>query len=424
MGRPPLPLGTAGKIRTHKTTRTGPDGKTYISWRAMCSYRYPNGETKPIERRGRTETAAKKALNDALRTLAARSRTPQRVKLRPDSRYEEALQVYLAKGKWRGTTYDRYASHVRRHLIPRMGQVRLQEIDVPVIEDVLEVLAEEGKTGKDGPGPLAANTLRQIRVVIHDSLQVAVSHGAIPSNPAEHLTRIKGEPRRPSRALSPEERHQLLDDLDADKQAVAADLPALLRFLAGTGVRLGEAVGLRWCDLNLDETPVVMEDPVAGRMKVPPRSAWINGNIVEITGKGLTRHEGKTFRAQRVIGLPEWLVLLLQLRWADDEYAEAGPVFPSEAGGWRWLGNTRRAIRAFRSRAGYDWMTSHTFRRTVATVLDELGLTARQIADHLGHAQVSMTQDVYMGRGQADPAVALALDRALGRRADNAEGLS
>jgi len=44
-------------------------------------------------------------------------------------------------------------------------------------------------------------------------------------------------------------------------------------------------------------------------------------------------------------------------------------------------------------------VTFRTFRKTVATLLDEAGLTARQIADVLGHAHPSMTQDVYMGRG-------------------------
>jgi integrase len=41
------------------------------------------------------------------------------------------------------------------------------------------------------------------------------------------------------------------------------------------------------------------------------------------------------------------------------------------------------------------WITSHAFRKTTATVLDNDGQTARQIADHLGHARVSMTQDTY-----------------------------
>lgn len=57
-----------------------------------------------------------------------------------------------------------------------------------------------------------------------------------------------------------------------------------------------------------------------------------------------------------------------------------------------------RTVRAFR-----------TFRRTVATLLDEAGLTARQIADLLGHSRPSMTQDVYMGRRSPGRAAADAL---------------
>ena len=46
----------------------------------------------------------------------------------------------------------------------------------------------------------------------------------------------------------------------------------------------------------------------------------------------------------------------------------------------------------------WSWVTSHTFRKTVATRLDEAGFTARQVADKLGHANPSMTLDVYFGR--------------------------
>ncbi|MGH3564534.1 MAG: hypothetical protein ACRDRH_00585 [Pseudonocardia sp.] len=47
---------------------------------------------------------------------------------------------------------------------------------------------------------------------------------------------------------------------------------------------------------------------------------------------------------------------------------------------------------------GYGWVTSHVYRKTVTTLMDSAGLTARQLADHLGHAKVSMTQDSYFGR--------------------------
>src|SRR6478735_4928508 len=59
------------------------------------------------------------------------------------------------------------------------------------------------------------------------------------------------------------------------------------------------------------------------------------------------------------------------------------------------------------------WITSHSFRKTNATILDDAGLTARQIADQLGHARPSLTMDVYMGRGAGGGAAAAALEEAL-----------
>ena len=65
-------------------------------------------------------------------------------------------------------------------------------------------------------------------------------------------------------------------------------------------------------------------------------------------------------------------------------------------------------------RAGFDWVTSHSFRKTTATLLDQAGLSARVIADQLGHARPSMTQDFYMGRKVVDARAVAALEEALG----------
>ena len=59
----------------------------------------------------------------------------------------------------------------------------------------------------------------------------------------------------------------------------------------------------------------------------------------------------------------------------------------------------------------WSWVTSHTFRKTVATRLDEAGFTPRQVADQLGHANPSMTLDVYFGRQVVSAAAAEVLDR-------------
>lgn len=63
-------------------------------------------------------------------------------------------------------------------------------------------------------------------------------------------------------------------------------------------------------------------------------------------------------------------------------------------------------------RAGtkFEWVVPHVYRKTVATMLDQGGLSARMIADQLGHSRISMTQDVYMGRRVVDGSVASALE--------------
>ncbi len=88
-------------------------------------------------------------------------------------------------------------------------------------------------------------------------------------------------------------------------------------------------------------------------------------------------------------------------------------VFLNPNGHLRDPRNTSGDLRQALYRAGLPWVTSHTFRKTVATRLDDAGLSARQIADHLGHSRPSLTQDVYLGRGTASPRAAATIRRAL-----------
>lgn len=86
---------------------------------------------------------------------------------------------------------------------------------------------------------------------------------------------------------------------------------------------------------------------------------------------------------------------------ANPDLATQVVLFPSRLGRVRDTSNTAADLRRVFDAAGFPWVSSHTFRKTVATRLDEAGLSARQIADHLGHARPSMTQDVHMGRNVA-----------------------
>jgi integrase len=67
--------------------------------------------------------------------------------------------------------------------------------------------------------------------------------------------------------------------------------------------------------------------------------------------------------------------------------------------------------RTAREELGVADATTHSFRKTIATLIDDEGLSAQIGADHLGHSHVSMTQDRYMTRGRIHTQVADLLDR-------------
>lgn len=70
------------------------------------------------------------------------------------------------------------------------------------------------------------------------------------------------------------------------------------------------------------------------------------------------------------------------------------PVFPDSLCGYRDRNNIEKDFRRVRVGTPFEWVVPHTYRKTVATLLDAGGLSARIIADQLGHSRISMTQDV------------------------------
>jgi hypothetical protein len=80
-----------------------------------------------------------------------------------------------------------------------------------------------------------------------------------------------------------------------------------------------------------------------------------------------------------------------------------GVVFASQLSKLRDRSNTNADIREALDLLGFGWVTSHTFRKTAATLLNDGGLTVREVADQFGHKRVSITQDTYFGRAAASP---------------------
>jgi integrase len=116
---------------------------------------------------------------------------------------------------------------------------------------------------------------------------------------------------------------------------------------------------------------------------------------VRVKGAGLTIKRPKSASGVRTLELPGWAVAML--RRYQSRPNEWGVVFTAPAGGLRDPSNTQADLRVVFTAAGYGRVTSHIYRKIVATLMDSAGLSARQAADQLGHAKVSMTQDNYFG---------------------------
>ena len=134
----------------------------------------------------------------------------------------------------------------------------------------------------------------------------------------------------------------------------------------------------------------------------------VRGTVIRVKGRGLMiKSAPKTTAGFGTLLLPSWAVEMLRLR---PPGRSAQTVFCSVLGGLRDRDNTIGDLRAALNAAGFEWVTSHTFRRTVATLMDQNGLSARAAADQLGHSHPSLTQDVYYGRRIASTGAAEVLE--------------
>jgi integrase len=371
--RPPLAVGTHGNIIIRK------DG---TAWRARTSYRDHDGRLRDISRWGRTRGQASQALSAAIRDRRATTAAD----------VESDATVRTVAQQWLATSLDDVADNTRtlyryateHYVIERLGELRLRELTVPILDRALRAVGTQHGLG-------AAKTTRS---VLSGILGYAVRNGALSANIVRDTSPISRKPKKAVRALTLTETNELIAGLRASERANELDLPDLVDWMLGTGMRIGEVCAVR-------------EHTIADR------TVEVNATVVRVKGAGLTIQERpKTAAGWRVLTLPDHVVAMLERRASRLQVEPPEHVvFPSPRGRLRDPSNTSGDLRAELDLLGFGWVTSHTFRKTVATRLDEAGFTPREIADILGHERPSLTQDVYMGRKVVSARMAVVLAR-------------
>jgi integrase len=328
--------------------------------------RMPDGRKKFFS--GRTREVVKERLVEAQRQAQV-----GRLVIGKDQTVAVYLERWLAEAvrhSVRPSTYLNYELCVRR-LLPHLGRVRLRALAPEHIQHALGALLDTG---------LSARTVRQAHMVLRCSLKQAVLWRLLASNPSDAVKPPRAE-RKEMRTLSEDEVRRLI------AVTVGTRHQSLWVFLVTSGVRLGEALALRWADIDF----------VEGR-------ATIRRALQRQRGVGLVFVEPKSSRGRRTVPLPpETLAVLAAHRNdLDRERAEAGKhwqehdlVFPSPVGRPRDMTYLSFTFHRGLKRAGLPQLRIHDLRHTAATHLLTKHVHPKVVQDLLGHSTIAITLDTY-----------------------------
>jgi integrase len=419
MGRPPLPPATAGKIRCNRS------GK---NWVARCEFRDHDGAIRSIQRARPAKKAAQQALKQALKD---RLHHHDDAVINPASTLRLVMETWwegYAAGEGALGSKLTYRQVIDNHLLPTVGDTKCRAFSVAAAERFLRQVEQQH-------GRPQAKTAR---TVLSDVCGYAARLGAMTHNPVRDTSRIRNKPKRGPEALNAAEVRQLRAYVSYFPPAAHRDVPAIIDFLAASGLRIGECLAVTVDALDLEKHTVQVRGTVA---RYP-------GIGVAITRKPKTESGRRTLTlpdwvwttvethvlsavsmAVQVVAVdatlefvipttaprpgrprgrpPTWLQQLLERGEAWRE--EITIMFPSTTGTLRDPANVSHDLKAALTFAGLNRGTSHLLRKCVATQMDDAHVPVREIADQLGHSRPSMTQDVYLDRKPVCTAAAAAL---------------
>lgn len=375
------------------TTRRRDKGDGYLARRARTDGRWRASYVGSDGRRhylhGSTKAVVREKLAAALRDKAAGLHVAG-----PSQTLEAFLTDWIrdATGRLRPRTVERYAGLIRSHVNPALGSVQLRRL---APQDIARLYADLRPT-------LAPATIAQLHAVLHGALGTAVRWHAIASNPAAAVQAPRPV-RTEMRFLDSDQVRAMLET------AVGDPLEALYVGAVFTGLRLGELLGLRWRDVDLDGYAITVRhtlsraggrwtltEPKTTRSK---RTVRLAPRVVEV----LRAHY--LAEAERLLALGHRIrpdTLVFTDRWGD-------PVNP-----WHI---TERAFKPLLRRAGLPELRFHDLRHSFASMMLSEGVRVDVVSRMLGHATPAITLNVYSHLMPGDEEAAVArLERRVGGR--------
>ena len=283
------------------------------------------------------------------------------------------LRMWLessVKPRVRPLTYAGYRVNVEKHLIPALGKIRLDQLTPLHVQEMMNERLSRGFSTK---------SVAYMHQVLRTALGLAVKWDMVPRNVARLVDRPRIE-RKTINPLNPDEARRFLAAIRGHR------LEALFSVALALGLRQGEALGLRWEDVDFR----------AGTLRV-------SHQLQRIEGK-LTLVPPKTEKSRRTLVLPAMIVERLREHekrqvaeqlWAGSTWNDNGLVFANRHGDPT---QARRVIEQFHEAlrdAGLRRIRFHDLRHSCATLLLVQGISPRVVMEVLGHSEIALTMNAY-----------------------------
>lgn len=270
----------------------------------------------------------------------------------------------------RPRTFQSYDEIVRLHIMPSLGRTPLVKLTPQAVQSLINEKLDSG---------LSPRRVQYIHAVLRRALGQAEAWSLIPRNVAKLVKPPRVE-RFEIQPFTPEEARAFLSAIQGDR------LEALYTVALAVGLRKGEALGLKWDDVDLEAGTIMIRfslQRIEGELKlVEPKSAKSRRTIA------MPAISVNALRAHRARQLEERLV-------AGSVWQESGFTFTTPVGTPLDGPNVSRHFHRTLKKAGMSRQRFHDLRHTAASLMLVQGIHPRVVMETLGHSQISLTMNTY-----------------------------
>jgi integrase len=265
---------------------------------------------------------------------------------------------------------ENYKSVADHHIVPTLGRKKVSELTPGDVDRLMSQKLDSG---------LSVSTVRRIRSVLAQALDQGMRWGSVNRNVAS-LTRGPRSQRTEGRTMTPAQARKLLIKLKTHRNE------ALYALMLSTGLRRGEALGLKWDDVDIKSGVIL-----------------IRRQLKREDGR-LVTSDTKTSKSRRAVNLPGPMIATMnahKARQAADHlkigeaWQDTGFVFTTTIGTPIDPRNVYREFQKICEDAKLGKWHPHELRHSAASLMLAQGVKVQVVSDVLGHSSIRMTADVY-----------------------------